>query len=118
MFLHRVIERILVEIYILPIYFELLNVFPEIYESTNSFQNTKLRHSLTISEEARTRTDSTIFLFHQFKPDLEEIIGRSEKLVGSILISSNDVDTAREQISKVNQEHHLHWFSHIHDSYD
>ncbi|VDK75274.1 unnamed protein product [Litomosoides sigmodontis] len=66
--------------------------------------NAKLGHSLTVSEEARMRTDSTIFLFHRFRPDLEEMIGRSKKLVGSVLISANDVHTAREQISKLINE--------------
>ncbi|KAL3982290.1 Laminin EGF-like (Domains III and V) family protein [Acanthocheilonema viteae] len=66
--------------------------------------NAKLEHSLTASEETRTRIDNTIFLFDRFKPDLEEMTGRSKKFVESILISANDVDTAREQISKLVNE--------------
>ncbi|VBB28863.1 unnamed protein product [Acanthocheilonema viteae] len=68
------------------------------------FYNAKLEHSLTASEETRTRIDNTIFLFDRFKPDLEEMTGRSKKFVESILISANDVDTAREQISKLVNE--------------
>ncbi|KAM3726093.1 Laminin-like protein [Dirofilaria immitis] len=66
--------------------------------------NAKLEHSLTASEQARTRADSTVFIFDRFKLDLEEMIGRSEKLVGSILISTNDLGTAREQILKLVNE--------------
>ncbi|OZC11109.1 laminin EGF-like protein [Onchocerca flexuosa] len=63
--------------------------------------NAKLEHSLSSSKQAKTRINSTIFIFNRFKPDLAEVIDRSEKLIGSILISANDVDTAREQILKI-----------------
>uniref|UniRef100_A0A1I8EZU5 Uncharacterized protein n=3 Tax=Wuchereria bancrofti TaxID=6293 RepID=A0A1I8EZU5_WUCBA len=66
--------------------------------------NAKLEHSLTASEEARTRTDSTISLFDRVKPDLEKMVSRSKKLVESISVSANNVDTAREQIWKLVNE--------------
>ncbi|VDO28711.1 unnamed protein product, partial [Onchocerca flexuosa] len=66
--------------------------------------NAKLEHSLSASKQAKTRINSTIFIFNRFKPDLAEVIDRSEKLIGSILISANDVDTAREQILKLVNE--------------
>uniref|UniRef100_A0A915PQH1 Laminin subunit alpha n=1 Tax=Setaria digitata TaxID=48799 RepID=A0A915PQH1_9BILA len=49
--------------------------------------NAKLAHSLTTSEQARIRINATILKFNRFKPELKEMISRSKKLVGSVLIS-------------------------------
>ncbi|VDM96599.1 unnamed protein product [Thelazia callipaeda] len=66
--------------------------------------NRKLEYSLKTSQEVKERINDVVKDFVGLELDLEGVVNHSKKIVGSMSSSANALDTAREQILKLEHE--------------